>query len=246
MHQRLTHNTITSICRCLYKNNIHRTIQYYNNKPLIFNNILCKYQHTQVKTNNTQQQHYFDTQHNYAQESPRPNITTTTDTTHQSPILSEANNQHHVSPTQNNNNNDTTQSKPQQQTNITPDTKQPTTKPRIRPNLAAIQLTEAASNRIKHLLSTQNNAVGIRLGVRSRGCSGLSYTINYAYADKVDVVKNDDVVKQHDVTVYIEKKSLFYIVGTTMDYIDTELASEFVFHNPKAKSQCGCGESFNV
>ncbi len=58
--------------------------------------------------------------------------------------------------------------------------------------------------------------------------------------------KLDDVVKEHGVTVFIDNKSLFYLVGTTMDFAETDTASEFVFVNPNAKSKCGCGESFNV
>jgi len=58
--------------------------------------------------------------------------------------------------------------------------------------------------------------------------------------------KTDEIVSQHGATVYVDPKALFYILGTTVDFRDDEIASEFVFHNPKKKSECGCGESFNV
>lgn len=225
--------------RKLVYGSIHRQPSNILRRYILINKYnACRYQsnvaqsqhdshHTQHNTNTPIQSNSIPTQ---STTSPRPNITTRT--SNQSPVLQQANNQSYTPP----NNTGST---------ATPISK-PITKPRIRRNLDAIQLTESAANRIKYLLSTQQNAIGIRIGVRSRGCSGLSYTINYVYADSLDLVKSDDKVQQHDITVYIEKKSLFYIVGTIMDYVDTELASEFVFNNPKAKSQCGCGESFTV
>lgn len=120
---------------------------------------------------------------------------------------------------------------------------------RLRPTArkAAISITQAASSRIHSLLSAQRPPVlGIRLGVRTRGCNGLSYTLNYVDEAKLPTVKNDEIVDSDGVKLYIDPKALFYVVGTTMDYVENDLASEFVFKNPNEKGKCGCGESFNV
>ncbi|KAF0682785.1 Aste57867_25084 [Aphanomyces stellatus] len=107
---------------------------------------------------------------------------------------------------------------------------------------AAIKLTDAAAQRIAELLSKQPDAVGIHLGVRTRGCSGLSYTMNYA----TEKNKLDEEVSEKGVKVFIDSKALFHVVGTTMDYKITPVSAEFTFENPNAKGTCGCGESFNV
>lgn len=111
-------------------------------------------------------------------------------------------------------------------------------------NKDPIIITESAADRIKELLAgnSAKNAIGIRLGVKRRGCNGLSYTLNYA-AEKAE---KDLEMSQHGVTVFIEPMALFSVVGTTMDWEETELTSEFTFNNPNSKGECGCGESFNV
>jgi iron-sulfur cluster assembly accessory protein len=108
-----------------------------------------------------------------------------------------------------------------------------------------LSLTPAAAVRIQELLSGDNapeNPIGIRLGVKRRGCNGLSYTLNYL----TEAPANDLAMESHGVKVFIEPMALFSIVGTTMDWEETELASEFTFSNPNSKGECGCGESFNV
>jgi iron-sulfur cluster assembly 1 len=128
-----------------------------------------------------------------------------------------------------------------------------------------IVLTERAAQRVKELLAgdSAKGAVGIRLGVRRRGCNGLSYTLNYAFPTgeesenggyttnapkkkRASKFSKDVEVEAHGVKVFIEPMALFSVVGTTMDWEESELASEFTFKNPNSKGECGCGESFTV
>lgn len=110
---------------------------------------------------------------------------------------------------------------------------------------APITLTENAANRIKEMLINKEDAVGIRISVKRRGCNGYSYIMNYANKGDAQLSK-DDKVESHGVKVFVDPKAVFYIVGTRMDFEESELASEFTFTNPNSKGECGCGESFNV
>lgn len=108
---------------------------------------------------------------------------------------------------------------------------------------SAIKITDAAAERVKHLLSQRGKpSVGIRVGVRKGGCSGLAYTIEYAD----DIQKFEEVVEEKGVMVLIDPKATMYLIGSTMDFVEEKLKSGFVFVNPNEKGQCGCGESFHV
>lgn len=109
---------------------------------------------------------------------------------------------------------------------------------------APIQITDNAAEQIQHLLAKRGKpSAGIRIGVRSRGCSGLSYTLEYA--DEIN--KFDEVVEQKGVKVLIDPKAIMFLIGTEMDYKEeSKFKSGFTFTNPNEKGRCGCGESFHV
>lgn len=108
---------------------------------------------------------------------------------------------------------------------------------------SAINLTPAAISQVKALLESRGKpSLGIRISVRTKGCSGMSYTLEFA-DEKGDF---DEVVKVDDVTVLIDPKATMFILGTEMDYVEDKLESGFVFNNPNEKGRCGCGESFHV
>ena len=106
----------------------------------------------------------------------------------------------------------------------------------------AITLTESAAGHVQKSLAKRGKGVGLRLGVRTSGCSGLAYKLEFA-----DQVNPDDVqFESHGVRVVVDPKSLQYIDGTVLDYTREGLNEGFKFSNPKVKDECGCGESFNV
>ena len=106
----------------------------------------------------------------------------------------------------------------------------------------AITLTEKAADRIKDFLAQRGKGIGLRLGVKTTGCSGMAYVMEY-----VDEVEDSDVVfEDHGVKVIINPKSLVYLDGTELDYAREGLNEGFRFNNPNVKDMCGCGESFNI
>ena len=107
----------------------------------------------------------------------------------------------------------------------------------------AIQITDAAAQQIQALLAKRGKpSAGIKIGVRTKGCSGLSYTLEYAD----EVTKFDEVVQEKGVTVIIDPKAVMFVLGTEMDFKAEKMQSGFVFNNPNEKGRCGCGESFHV
>ncbi|MCR6632349.1 MAG: iron-sulfur cluster assembly accessory protein [Magnetospirillum sp.] len=108
---------------------------------------------------------------------------------------------------------------------------------------APISLTDAAAERVKALLDKRGKpSAGIRIGVRTKGCSGMSYTLEYADEKS----QFDEVVEQKGVTVLIDPKASMFVFGTEMDWVEDKMQSGFVFRNPNEKGRCGCGESFHV
>ncbi|XP_054040012.1 iron-sulfur cluster assembly 1 homolog, mitochondrial-like [Rissa tridactyla] len=102
--------------------------------------------------------------------------------------------------------------------------------------------TPSAVQKIKQLLKDKPEHVGVKVGVRTRGCNGLSYMLEYTKS-KGD---SDEEVVQDGIRIFIEKKAQLTLLGTEMDYVEDKLSSEFVFNNPSIKGTCGCGESFNI
>ena len=106
----------------------------------------------------------------------------------------------------------------------------------------AITLTEAAADRVRNFIANRGKGFGIRLGVRTSGCSGMAYVLEFA-----DESEDEDVVfEDHGVKVLVDPKSLLYLDGTELDYTKEGLNEGFRFNNPNVKDSCGCGESFNV
>ena len=106
----------------------------------------------------------------------------------------------------------------------------------------AITLTQNAAQQIQKSIAKRGKGVGLRLGVKKVGCSGLAYTFDYADA----VGANDVSFESHDAQIVVDKEALQYIDGSTVDFGRDGLKESFKFENPNAKNQCGCGESFNV
>jgi iron-sulfur cluster assembly protein len=112
-----------------------------------------------------------------------------------------------------------------------------------RPRPQVMSVTPAAAERARALIEGRGKpTVGIRIGVRSKGCSGMSYTLEFA--DKQEPM--DEVVETGGIRLLIDPKASLFLIGTEMDYEEEKLKSGFVFKNPNEKGRCGCGESFHV
>ncbi len=105
-----------------------------------------------------------------------------------------------------------------------------------------VTFTDSAAHHIKGYLEKRGKGVGLRLAVRTTGCSGLAYVLEFAD----EIAANDEVFESNDVTVIIDKKSLVYLDGTELDFTKEGLNEGFKFNNPNVKDECGCGESFTI
>jgi len=106
----------------------------------------------------------------------------------------------------------------------------------------AITLSNEAANRIKEIMTNDKKSLGVRVGVKSGGCAGMSYIMEYAKS----INPNDEVIEDKGVKVFIDPGAIMYLLGTEMDYKKEEFSSSFVFKNPNETERCGCGESFKV
>ena len=106
-----------------------------------------------------------------------------------------------------------------------------------------VTISDNALKRMNALLESRGKpSAGVKVGIRTRGCSGLSYTIEYAD----EISKFDEVVERDGIKLLIDPKAVMFLIGTEMDFVEEKLKSGFVFRNPNEKGRCGCGESFHV
>ena len=106
-----------------------------------------------------------------------------------------------------------------------------------------ISLSDQAASRIKEIMSSaENKSIGVRVGVKSGGCAGMSYVMEYAK----EINPNDELIEDKGVKVFIDPAAVMYLYGTEMDFKKEQFSSEFVFNNPNETERCGCGESFKV
>ena len=106
-----------------------------------------------------------------------------------------------------------------------------------------IKLSDNAAKRIKEIMSNaENESLGVRVSVKTGGCAGMSYVMEYTK----EVNPTDEVIEDKGVKVFVDSSALMYLLGTEMDYKIGELSSSFVFNNPNETERCGCGESFKI
>ena len=106
-----------------------------------------------------------------------------------------------------------------------------------------IKLSDNAAERIKDIMSkAKKTAIGVRVGVKSGGCAGMSYIMEYAN----EIKPNEEVIEEKGVKVLIDPNAIMYLLGTEMDYKQEKFSSQFIFKNPNETERCGCGESFKV
>ena len=107
----------------------------------------------------------------------------------------------------------------------------------------AIKLSDNAAKRIKLIMSNaEKSAIGVRVGVKSGGCAGMSYIMEYAN----EIKPNEEIIEDKGVKVLIDPNAIMYLLGTEMDFKEEKFSSQFVFKNPNETERCGCGESFKV
>jgi iron-sulfur cluster assembly protein len=106
----------------------------------------------------------------------------------------------------------------------------------------SITVTQAAADRVNAFLASRGKGIGLRLGVKTTGCSGMAYVLEFVD----DLNSEDEVFEDNGVKIIVDRKSLVYIDGTELDFTKEGLNEGFKFNNPNEKAQCGCGESFTV
>ena len=104
-------------------------------------------------------------------------------------------------------------------------------------------LSKMAQEQVSKLLVDNNNAIGLKIGLSTKGCAGLSYTMEYVNESEI---QGCELVNDYKFPLYIDNKAVMYVIGTEMDFIKEEYGERFVFKNPNQTSECGCGESFHV
>ena len=110
-------------------------------------------------------------------------------------------------------------------------------------NKQIISLSNNAANRIKEIMSNaEKDSIGVRIGVKSGGCAGMSYVMEYTK----EVNPSDEIIEDKGVKVFVDSGAIMYLLGTEMDYKKEEFSSSFVFKNPNETERCGCGESFKI
>lgn len=108
---------------------------------------------------------------------------------------------------------------------------------------APISITPSAAARIRHLVADKGgDALGIRLAVKTAGCSGLTYKLDFAH----EVKERDEVVDLDGCKLVVDPEAVMFLIGTEMDFVESKLGASFTFRNPNEKARCGCGESFTV
>ena len=105
-----------------------------------------------------------------------------------------------------------------------------------------ISLSDRAAERIREIMSKDQTSLGVRVGVKSGGCAGMEYVMEYAKEKNL----NEELIEDKGVKVFIDPKAVMYLLGTQMDYKKDKFSSSFVFNNPNETERCGCGESFKI
>ena len=106
-----------------------------------------------------------------------------------------------------------------------------------------IKLSDNAASRIREIMSNaEKNAIGVRVSVKSGGCAGMSYVMEYSK----EINPNDEIIEEKGVKLFVDPGAIMYLLGTEMDYKKEEFSSSFVFKNPNETERCGCGESFKI
>lgn len=113
----------------------------------------------------------------------------------------------------------------------------------LRPRPKVLTLTDRAANRVRSIIEKSETPIaGLKIGVKTGGCAGMEYTLDYA----AEAAPLDEVVEDKGVTVLIDPKAVLYLLGTEMDFVTEKLTQRFVFNNPNQVSACGCGESVSI